>query len=623
MTSFGFYISKVRLTGKAAQNAEVQFQDGFNVIFGASNTGKTFISQCIDFAFGRSERPKEIPEARLYEDVHVEIQPRNSNQIIGLRRSLRGGNIAMSVGDEEKVLGVRHSDSDTDNISAVLLGLCGLLGKRVTENARGKTRSLSFRDLTRLVIINEEQIIKSESPIRSSAYTENTVRQSVFRLLLSGVDDSSIVERKERKVLKAEVQGKSEVLERLESEIRQRIEEFKTNESYEDLKARKEKLDSSMRSISGSLTAQRESHKEVETERQQIWTRLQQVESRQEVISQLVVRFSLLSEQYDSDLDRLAAISEVGDRLEQLNEERCPVCGSLAEHHHDDFAIQESSPEVVASAATAEAQKVLELKSDLADTIREVIAERDSLATEKVQLESAFEDVTNKLKAEFRPRVAAALELYQQVSDERATVDEMLQLFQRLEKISTLKAEVETPPPPDPESEVVTIVSTALAEPFCQEVERLLEAWRLPDVGRVTFSEESQDIVIAGRDRSVDGKGVRAITHAAFSIALNNYCVSRSMPTASFVILDSPLVVYRKPDEGEEQFSVDVKASFYRNVATESANRQVIVFENDDPPDDLDESVNSIHFTKSSKGRYGFIPLSTDGNPGDNKEVDA
>ena len=278
MPKYGFYITQVRLTGTGVETAQVDLQDGFNVICGASNTGKTYISQCIDFTFGRTDRPKDIPEARTYDSVHVTLYNRSSAEPIRLRRSLRGGEVAATIGDgDETTLSAIHSDRRPDSISVALLRLCGLDAKRVTENARGKTRSLSFRDLSRLVIVNEESIIKSESPIHSRAYTENTVRQSVFRLLLSGTDDSSVVERKEAKVSRAEARGKSEILESLETEIRNKISALGSQESFDELKERKERLDAAIQAISNSLNEQRESHSAVERERQQLWTRLQQV----------------------------------------------------------------------------------------------------------------------------------------------------------------------------------------------------------------------------------------------------------------------------------------------------------------------------------------------------------
>lgn len=149
------------------------------------------------------------------------------------------------------------------------------------------------------------------------------------------------------------------------------------------------------------------------------------------------------------------------------------------------------------------------------------------------------------------------------------------------------------------------------AEAFSQEVESLLRAWHFPGLDRGTFSESDQDIVISGRTRASRGKGVRAIAHAAFNLALLKFCFKGERPHPGFVLIDSPLVVYREPDTDEGEFSHDVKDAFYRSIAEDFRASQVIIFENEDPPSDLGSDANIIRFTGASHGRQGFIPKST------------
>ena len=80
------------------------------------------------------------------------------------------------------------------------------------------------------------------------------------------------------------------------------------------------------------------------------------------------------------------------------------------------------------------------------------------------------------------------------------------------------------------------------------------------------------------------------------------------MPHPGFVVLDSPLVVYREPDAGEDGFSEDVKNSFYESLA-DYEGTQVLILENEDPPSQLEASANIIKFTGTDRGRRGFIPL--------------
>jgi hypothetical protein len=124
-------------------------------------------------------------------------------------------------------------------------------------------------------------------------------------------------------------------------------------------------------------------------------------------------------------------------------------------------------------------------------------------------------------------------------------------------------------------------VSTAQADPFSREVEALLKAWHFPDLDRVTFSENDQDVVISGRARRSHGKGVRAaITRAAFNLALLRLCIEDERPFPNFVLIDSPLLVYEEPDADESTFPQDIKKHFWESVKTSFTDAQVIIIEN-------------------------------------------
>ena len=71
-------------------------------------------------------------------------------------------------------------------------------------------------------------------------------------------------------------------------------------------------------------------------------------------------------------------------------------------------------------------------------------------------------------------------------------------------------------------------------------------------------------------------------------------------------ILDSPLVTYREP---HEHMGEGVEVAFYRHLATALGPAQVIILENEEPPDDLKDSIAFTGFTKNrSSGRYGLFP---------------
>jgi len=54
-----------------------------------------------------------------------------------------------------------------------------------------------------------------------------------------------------------------------------------------------------------------------------------------------------------------------------------------------------------------------------------------------------------------------------------------------------------------------------------------------------------------------------------------------------------------------------VMESFYKSLAKKRNAQQIIVFENEDPPKDLEDMIAHIHFSgdKEGKTRAGFYPV--------------
>ena len=125
------------------------------------------------------------------------------------------------------------------------------------------------------------------------------------------------------------------------------------------------------------------------------------------------------------------------------------------------------------------------------------------------------------------------------------------------------------------------------------------------------FDESKRDFQIAGKDRGSTGKGLRAITHAAVTIGLMEYCREHSLPHPGFVVLDLPLLAYWKPEGAEDDLrGTDLKEMFYRYLLGMNRENQVIIVENEHPPEFVSRDAHVTVFTKNPhQGRYGFFPL--------------
>ena len=610
---FGFVLRRLALTGPGKEPAEVTFTRGLNVIAGPSDTGKSFIAQCLDYALGSGDPPKEIPEAEGYTSVVLEIEANRDQRIYTLERSLRGGEIlCKTVGEPDRVLAAKHQGGKEDTVSQFLLDLSGLGTKKVRTNEQGKTRPLSFRDIARLVIVDEETVIKETSPVLSGQFTSKTVESGTFRLLLTGTDDSSIIAKEDPKVAKGRQAGKVELLDGLVKDARERLAELGEVATLTDERDRLTQIEASIQTALVERVAAQASVVPLEAKRSTAWTTLRTAESRLAVLSELQTRFDLLQEQYASDLRRLETIAEAGVRLGQLREERCPVCGALAEHHDRAHHHAEAAPADVSQACKAEAAKTARLLQDLQSTRAATTAEVEQLRRTRDTRQGELNAVSAELKALMEQHVDVAS---RKVDDLRAARRDQSKSGRapracagaggtprRGQRAQTKK-----------KTDVAgAAVSTGQADPFSKEVEALLKAWHFPDLDRVSFSENDQDVVISGRARKSHGKGVRAITRAAFNLALLRLCVEDERPFPNFVLIDSPLLVYEEPDADESSFPQDVKKHFWESVKTSFAEAQVIIIENSKqlPGDESIDGVNAVLFTGNDQGRRGFIPQS-------------
>lgn len=609
MSQPGFRLVALRLTGKEVEDAVVQFEKGLNVICGPSDTGKTFILQCINYILGGKDKPKDIPEASGYDTIHLEIATYTDPKNITLRRSLRGGGIEVTPEGEEPVtLKSQHDKNKTDNLSYYLLNLCGLAGKWLRKNKNNTKQSLSFRNIIHHCLVSEEKVIKEASPLLTGRNATKTAELSLFRLLLTGVDDSSVVETEAAKVSKIRVESKNEVLQDLIDRATEEYEDLGVVGTYDELQEQLGKLDDGYENTTEALEGAQKSVSEAETLRSDSWEKLRQVESRLNVLSELQSRFSILEKQYVTDLHRLEAIAETGARLTEMSFDRCGVCGSSAEYHdtaHQDALI---NPEIVSTSCVAEATKLRSLLTDLKTTQADVERELAEKQTQKTLHKSTFDTASKDIQDDLKPQLKQLLDDYREGQTKRTAVQKAIELLDRLNELEELVEEVTKKEKTEEQPQGDNVLPATGIEAFSLEVEKRLKAWNFPNTGRVTFSESDWDVVISGRRRASHGKGVRAITHAAFSLGLLGYCRNKSMPYPNFLMIDSPLVVYREPDSSDASMALDVKDAFYEDIASSFSEAQVIILENEDPPVQLADIANLISFTGNDFGRSGFIP---------------
>jgi hypothetical protein len=183
-----------------------------------------------------------------------------------------------------------------------------------------------------------------------------------------------------------------------------------------------------------------------------------------------------------------------------------------------------------------------------------------------------------------------------------------ISLARRVDALKQRKSELDSfKATSTPKSEINVGIGGVVGHELAMAVQTVLRAWHFPGDPAVSFDEASHDILVNGKSRRSNGKGVRALMNAAFKIGLLDYCRQKQLPHPGVLVLDSPLLSYREPQKSRHGALSDderavkasgVKEHFFAYLKEKSDAAQFVIIENDPPPAEL--------------GRPGATPSATD-----------
>jgi hypothetical protein len=624
----GLTINKLAFTGSGIATAEWTLRSGLNVLYGASNTGKSFAVKTIDFMLGSGRPLPEIEEREAYDRAWLAVTLPQSGAVT-LMRALAGGSFELYPGhvltsDEAganlRQLSAKHDHSNTDNVSQFLLEELGFGGKSIAVDANGKKRSLSFRDLVRFCIVDETAIQSETSPIETGQYQTATAERSTFKLLITGVDDSAIVPVMDRKNFKTTTAAKLEVVDEMITSVTDEL--AADFPDADQLPEQNSRLEEAWTRFQGELQAAQNSIREQLSAKRQLADAISHNEERLAEIGINLARFEQLERVYRSDIERLEAIEEAGFLLAVGGDKDCPLCGAPPEAQRNAHGLRDI--EAARDAARAEIDKIGRQRLDLRGTIEELEGESTARARRLEELDGFLQSLEAEL-AELAPAADAAKRRVDEILGVRDRIRHGLGLLERQGSLQSRRDELAALRPASKAEKPKLGVPANAVHDFAQTVSRVLTEWRFPGQRHVSFDEATYDVRIDGKARRDNGKGVRAITHAAFKVALLIFCRERELPHPGFLVLDTPLLTYRDPLHSavgplsaDEQAikSTSLKEYFFEHLASLSALGQIIIVENVDLPSGIAQLGHVETFTGDpASGRPGMLTPPLRGGP--------
>lgn len=612
-------IDRVAMTGPQKKTVDVPFVEGVNIVWGASNAGKSFIRKSIDYIFGGEK--VDIPAEGIGYDNFIVWLSTPTVGPITLRRSVHGGDIYMAHGHADSVNSnspgyeeLKATHVQSPNVSKFVLQQSGFREARLLKNERAEKSPFSLRVLIRYLIVDETRMIDEKSILLHHNTTVTAEDKTLIKFLLTGVDGSSVEQVRSGDQLKAARDAKVELLSQLADKIRKKISLERSNIELENMLAIADQERDDLQRI---MIDRQDAIDVLAAQVRAKTSALSDEETEIANLSTMIVRFEELSSIFASDLDRLSGLEEGNFLLQKFAQMNCPICGAAPEHQylHRDLG----SIELQRIAVEAEIAKIRREETELANTLaeakdertrRQIEAERILGARAKVQqaLDRAM-GLETSARVTFAKSNERVRELEKEMDDRRllASYETEIEEVSRQRVASRQRA-----------AGLNLDLTASEANELSKVIKRVLKAWNYPGGEAVHFSLQEQDIVVDGKNRRNNGAGIRAILHAAFKVALLVYCREAGRPHPGFILLDSPLLAYRPADETkgfgaltEEELEVqraNLAAHFYEYLNGLQNFAQIIVIENHKSDQAVVAPYPNTQFTRNPKlGRAGFF----------------
>lgn len=613
-------IDQLAFTGPERLAETLPFGDGVNIVWGASNSGKSFVRKSIDYVVG-GDKLTLPPQGKGYDSALLWLTLPNG-ELVTLRRSIFGGDVYKAAGhvldvdpssSGYEVLGQKHTKAA--NVSKFLLAKAGFREARLLKNERADKSTFSLRLLMRYLLVDETRMIDEKSVLLSHNTTVTSEDKGLIKFLLTGVDGSSVEPVRSSDELKAARDGKIEVLSQLADELRETIDEsIDIDEKEADL----DKADNDRNELHTVLSKQQDALDAKVIEVRSLDEKIRGKTGRIAELNAMTSRFVELAAIYASDIDRLRGLEEGGFLLQRFASISCPLCGADPAHQVHDHglgAVEEQRQAVEAEIAKISADAA-ELDKAIADVRSEVLFEEENLS----KLNNDRNKEAGSQRAEMEREVSARA-IFTLANKQFQEISADIKVRQRLLELERLIGELSNQSVRSRQRAAGIDLNLDLtqseAHELSQVIKGILVAWNYPGADAVHFEKGDHDIVVDGKRRRDNGAGVRALLHSAFKVGVLVYCIQKGRPHPGFLILDSPLLAYRPAEEGrfgavlEDEIALrdaGVAHNFYTFLHNMRDKAQFIVIENHRSDQEVVEQFPNVRFTLDPEfGRVGLF----------------
>lgn len=601
-----FYIDKLTVSGGGHKTTVIDFKPGLNFILGPSNTGKSLVMDCLDYAFGftpKKNRPSKIVDNNYgYERIALHLVTANGTVI--LERKIGDTKIAVSGTDPAVDLGtysVGHKAKK--NINAVYLHLLGIDEVHSVRSAEkgAKTQDLTWRSMLHLFFIRQTDVARESSALLAPGSVGHTASAAVLLYLLTGQDANDLAADEDPKISEAKKKA-------LIGYIQEKVDEFtRRRETLEETLSSSNITDprSSVEQVRKEIAELQAQVDEATKESQQLMSQIYEWNGKLSESRTVGHNFAVLRQQYQSDIRRIGFIVDGASTVSPVRKKiKCPVCGEETERVQDTSFID---------ASAAELEKIKRHLSELSDAQHSVEHQQETIIATIRTLEEKKKAIDTLISEQLQPRLSVFEEkLEQQLSLIRLTSElEIVRQNETQYRNELFNKETEETSEPSKHN-IYEDYDYDIIQGFEEKLREILQASKIGGAASARLNMENFDIEIGGFKKSVSmGGGFCGILNTITTLAMSGYLIDLDRNAPGFYAVDSSLTQLSEAEHKEQ--SDTIKQNFIEYLISHAHERQVIIVEQTKRmpfvPNESDE--NGVHVIKFSRnkeeGRYGFL----------------
>lgn len=598
-------IFKLTVSGANKEKGIILFNGESHLIYGPTDTGKSYIVECFRYCLGGRDKPKDIGFSEGYTILSLQIKV-NDKQDFTIFRGLDSNEQSVYHGFVDTLPNSENGKLKED-LTSLLVKWSNAAGKLILTK-RGVKGNFTAGDIRFLSIFDEIRTLDNVAFIGSDSNVM-TRNSASMALVLSGNDDSEMIlplSMDEINKAKGHATAIEEQISTLKNEIPENLVKSELEDSLK-------KIDSEIKRVNGVVNDLGVELIEIRTQELFLEKEKNRIDNEIIAFSESLSRFHILDKKYSNDISRLEVLKKAAEIVPEFEMKSCPLCSTPLERqvNHTNNNVDFS---IFCLASESEINKIMSLKSGLLDAIRGIQDELNVLVNEKSILIEMGKDILEKKKNLMKPVEPIDKFGFDLLSERKTELSSFIKTLEKIDSLDVRLAEV-TKKTKKTKHKIVRDLSVSSTS-LCQDIFSLLSEWQVPGVDTISFDDKLSDIVINHRQRVSFGKGKRGIFLTAFMICLMERAIKNGYPHSGFLVIDSPVVTYKDPkhsssDNDEELLDESVKESFYSWLGNKRTLGQIIILENEEPSPLQKRKLKYTEFVgvAGSNGRKGFLPM--------------